>query len=490
MLIFVKNTPFKACNSYIYGLLHPNFIFRQHFYLMKKNLHSLAGSVFALLVIALFSASCSKSSDSTLTPVVPGIQTTNVIANVTSTAALSGGNITYNGDDTVTVRGICWSATNQTPTTSDSKTIDAVVEKSFSLALTGLTANTTYYLRAFATSVAGTGYGSVIKFTTTNVTTMPTATVTTFAGSTTAGFTNAAGTSAQFNTPKAIAVDASGNFYVADAFNNAVRKVTSGGIVTTLAGNGTLGYVDGTGAAAQFYSPQGLAVDASGNVFVADYGNNIIRKITPAGVTTSLAGSGNAGYADGTGNLAVFKSPRGITIDGSGNLYVADLGNNIIRKVSSAGVVTSIVGYIGGGYIDSTSYYAYFKTPSGIAVDATGANLYVTDQGNHAIRKVVLSTTGVTTLAGTPAQSTVLNSPNGIVIDASGNIYFVDTTGRIMELTANKVLYTLAGNGTAGYADGTGAAALFNSPQGLVFYQGNLYVIDSGNNMIRKLVLK
>src|SRR5476651_1381346 len=423
---------------------------------MKRNLPALYTLTVALLTIILFVTGCSKDNSSTNTPVVPGVQTFNVIANVTSTAAQSGGYILYNGDDTVTVRGICWSATNQTPTTSDSKSVDPVVETSFTLNLTGLTANTTYYVRAFATSTAGTGYGSVIKFTTTATATMPTATVTTFAGSLTAGNTNATGTAAQFNTPKGMAVDATGNLYIADSFNNSIRKVTTGGVVTTLAGSGTLGYVDGTGLGAQFYSPQGVVADANGNVYVADYGNNLIRKVTAAGVVTTLAGSGTAGYADGTGTGSAFKSPRGMTIDGSGNLYVADLGNNLIRKVTSAGVVTTIAGYTTGGYIDSTGTAAAFRSPIGIAIDAAGANLYVTDQGNHAIRKIVISSGLVTTVAGSYTQSKTLNSPNGITIDTNGNIYFIDAAGRIMKLTSANVLYTLAGSSTAGFANGVG----------------------------------
>jgi len=458
---------------------------------MKRNLPALLVLPAAFLFVVLFITSCSKSNDATTSSIVPGIQTTNVIANVTSTGAQSGGYIVYNGDDTVTVRGVCWSSTNSSPTISDSKTVDPVIETAFTLNMTGLSANTTYYVRAFATSSAGTGYGSVVKFTTTSTSTMPTAAVTTFAGSTSAGNTNGNGTTAQFNTPKGVGIDASGNLYVADSFNNAIRKVSASAAVTTLAGSGTLGYVDATGLNAQFYSPQATVADANGNVYVADYGNNLIRKITAAGVVTTLAGSGTPGYADGTGTGSAFKSPRGMAIDGSGNIYVADMGNNLIRKITSAGVVTTVAGYVSGGYVDSTGTYAAFKNPSGIAIDAAGANLYVSDQGNHAIRKIVIATSTVTTLAGSATQNLTLNSPGGIVIDANNNLYFADTGGRIMELTSNKILYTLAGSsGTIGFANGTGSVAQFSAPQSLVFYQGALYVADTGNNQIRKLVLQ
>jgi len=237
---------------------------------MKRNLPALFVLPASFLFIALFITACSKSNDTTTAGIVPIIQTTNVIANVTSTGAQSGGYITYKGDDTVTVRGICWSSTNSSPTIGDNKAVDPVIETSFSLNMTGLSANTTYYVRAFATSSAGTGYGSVIKFTTTSTTSMPTAAVTTFAGSTSAGNTNGSGAAAQFNTPKGVGIDASGNLYIADSFNNSIRKVSTAAAVTTLAGSGTLGYVDATGLNAQFYSPQATVADANGNVYVAD----------------------------------------------------------------------------------------------------------------------------------------------------------------------------------------------------------------------------
>jgi serine/threonine protein kinase, bacterial len=166
---------------------------------------------------------------------------------------------------------------------------------------------------------------------------------------------------------------------------NKIRKVTPGGIVTTLAGSGAWGFADGLGSAAIFDSPSGVAVDGAGNVYVADTLNNRIRKITPGGLVTTLAGSGSSGGADGTGTAASFLHPAGMTIDGSGNLYVGDTGNNKIRKVTPDGVVTTLGGSGQVGHADGTGSAASFARPWGVAVDGSGS-VYVADALNHAIR--------------------------------------------------------------------------------------------------------
>nr|WP_298220767.1 NHL repeat-containing protein [Halothiobacillus sp.] len=243
--------------------------------------------------------------------------------------------------------------------------------------------------------------------------------VSTFAGSTTAGSADGTGAAASFNSPAGVATDASGNVYVADSANNEIRKISPAGVVTTLAGSTTAGSADGTGAAASFNSPEGVATDASGNVYVADAVNHEIRKISPAGVVTTLAGFTAPGSADGTGAAARFHGPAGVATDASGNVYVADTGNHEIRKISPAGVVTTLAGSTTAGSADGTGAAASFNHPLGVATDASG-NVYVGDSYNNEIRKI---------------------SPAGVVT-------------------------TLAGSTAFGSADGSGAAARFHGPFG------------------------
>jgi hypothetical protein len=208
------------------------------------------------------------------------------------------------------------------------------------------------------------------------------------------------GAVSRFNNPLGVAVDGAGNVFVADNGNDTIRKITPGGVVTTLAGTaGSSGSADGTGAAARFNKPFGVAVDGAGNVFVADYYNNTIRKITPSGVVTTLAGSaGLSGSADGTGAVARF-NPLGVAVDGAGNVFVADTSNNTIRKITPAGVVTTLAGTAGSsGSADGTGAAARFYGPMGVAVDGAG-NVFVADNYDT-IRKITPAGV-VTTLAGT-----------------------------------------------------------------------------------------
>ena len=211
--------------------------------------------------------------------------------------------------------------------------------------------------------------------------------VTTLAGSAIYGFADGTGTVAQFNSPQAVAVDSFGTVYVADQLNNRIRKITTAGVVTTLAGSGVAGFADGTGTAAQFNYPSDVAVDSSGTVYVGDTYNHRIRKITTAGVVTTLAGSGVFAYADGTGTAAQFYNPAGVAVDSSGTVYVADVSNNRIRKITPAGVVTTLAGSGARGYADGTGTAAQFYRPGGVAVDSSGT-VYVGDTYNNRIRKV------------------------------------------------------------------------------------------------------
>ena len=452
-------------------------------------------AVILFISVALFGTSCKK------TPTVnnpPALTTNDVILDVTSTSAQSGGTITTIGSSALTANGVCYSTSNQTPTIADSKTTDPIISVSYSYTsnLTGLSPNTTYYVRAYATNAYGTAYGSVVKFITSSTLSSLTGTVTTFAGNATAGYADGSGTGALFNSPSGIAVDASGNIYVADSFNNRIRKIAPDGTVTTIAGNGIAGYNDGPAATAQFYAPQGLAVDAQGNVFVADFGNSVIREIVSStGTVTTIAGNGIAGYVDGAAiKTAEFNSPAAVALDGKGNIFVADYNNNIIRKITSAGVVSTVAGTKTAGYINgtvntSTSFYTSFNHPSGLVLDANG-NIFVADAGNNAIRQITPGGV-VSTIAGGPGQSTLVGYPAGIAIDAQSNFYITDASGRVVELTASKVLYDLAGAPNVnGFADGSGTAAQFNNPQGIgIDASGNIFVADFNNNRIRKVVV-
>lgn len=214
--------------------------------------------------------------------------------------------------------------------------------------------------------------------------------VTTFAGAKTSGYVDATGSAARFDNPRGVAIDASGNLYVADMNNHMIRKITAEGVVTTLAGSKTAGYVDGTGAAARFDQPRDVAVDASGNVYVVDANNNCVRKITPAGVVTTLAGSKTGGYGDGAGSAAKFNAPKGISIDPNGVVYIADTDNNRIRKITAAGVVTTLAGDGTAGYAEGAAASAKFNAPRGIALDKAGKILYIGDEANNRIRKIEL----------------------------------------------------------------------------------------------------
>jgi len=441
-----------------------------------------------LVTLACVYSSCNKSSD--VETVIPEATTTLVIANVTPTTALSGGAITNLGSSfTLTATGVCYSATNQNPSIADAKTTDGT-NYVFKSPVTGLTANTTYYMRAYVQNDAGVGYGNVIKFTTSATTADTTVTVTTLAGNGTAGLANGTGTAAAFNNPQGTAVDAAGNVYVSDSFNHLIRKITPAGVTTTYAGAGTLGFSGGTSATAQFYSPQGLAFDANGNLYVADQGNNAIYKITSTGTVSILAGTGLVGYVNGAGATARFNAPQGIATDATGNVYVADRNNNMIRKISTAGVVTTLAGTGATALTNGDGpTVATFNRPVGVAVDATG-NVYVTDQGNIALRKITPAG-AVSTMIGNTTTTALLNNLSGIAIDAQGNMYITDQTGRILLINTQNILYTLAGKAnTTGFADGSKTTAMFSNPTSIaVDASKNIYVTDYNNNRVRKLVV-
>jgi sugar lactone lactonase YvrE len=316
------------------------------------------------------------------------------------------------------------------------------------------------------------------------------------------GSADGTNSTARFLAPQAVAVDPAGNVYAVDTGNNTIRKITPAGVVSTLAGSPTnAGYADGTNGAARFWRPTGIALDAATNLYVADNGNQVIRKITPAGVVTTLAGSPtNAGYADGTNGAARFANPSGIAADAAGNLYVSDFGNCVVRKITPGGLVSTFAGNPAtNGSADGSNTLARFLLPCGVAVDSS-SNVYVADTGNHTIRKITPMGV-VTTLAGLadiPGANDGTNSaaqfcfPHGIAVDASTNLYVADTfNSTVRKITPAGLVSTVAGTpGSYGVADDKGPGAQFFLPYGIaVDGASNLYVADNFNNSIREGVI-
>jgi DNA-binding beta-propeller fold protein YncE len=316
--------------------------------------------------------------------------------------------------------------------------------------------------------------------------------VSTIAGSE-EGFADGVGSDAKFRVPFGIASDAAGNLYVTDMENHRIRKITPAGEVSTLAGGGR-GFADGVGSDAKFDDPVGIASDAAGNLYVTDNGNHRIRKITPAGEVSTLAG-GEGGFADGVGSAARFYRPSGIAIDAAGKLYVVDSWNNRVRKITPTGEVSTLT-VCEEGFADGIGGDAKLCGFAGIASDAAG-NLYVADAGNNRIRKITPAGE-VSTLAGGEegfadgiGSAAKFRVPVGIASDAVGNLYVADQRNhRIRKITPTGEVSTLAGS-EEGFADGVGSDAMFLFPFGIAIdVAGNLYVADTWNHRIRKIEIR
>ena len=376
-----------------------------------------------------------------------------------------------------------------------------------------LTNDTTYYYKVVAVDSSGTGtlsseanatpasdgtqMGGAIQGSPLSLTE-----VSTFAGSTEgSGTDDGSGSDARFFYPSGITTDGT-NLYVADSNNHTIRKILiATGVVSTLAGTAeTSGSDDGEGTLAKFNTPEGITTDGT-NLYVSDTNNHTIRKIVIATkVVSTLAGTaGTSGSDDGDGTLAKFNTPNGITTDGT-NLYVADMLNNTIRKIVIAtGAVSTLAGTAAStGSTDGSGTEALFKQPKRITTD--GTNLYVADTTRHTIRKIVIATKVVSTLAGTAGTSgsinatgtsSTFNRPTGITTDGT-NLYVVDSANHTIRkiVIATEVVSTLAATaGIYGSDDGDGTLAKFNTPEGITTDGTNLYVADRSNNTIRKIVI-
>jgi hypothetical protein len=337
----------------------------------------------------------------------------------------------------------------------------------------------------------------------------PAGTISTIAGTGARGFSGDGGpaTSAQLADPSGLAVDAGGNLLIADYGNYRVRKVTPAGTISAVAGNGTGvlgGGFSGDGGpatSAQLSTPNGVAVDASGNLLIADYGNNRVRKVTPAGTISTVAGTGAGGFSGdgGPATSAQLDGPSGVAVDAGGNLLIADYGNHRVRKVTPAGTISTVAGDGTFGFSgDGGPATSAQLDPAAMAVDA-GGNLLIADYVNHRVRKVTPAGT-ISTVAGDgtfgfsgdggPATSAELSYPAGVAVDAGGNLLIADLRNyRVRRVTPAGTISTVAGTGAYGFGgDGGPATSAQLTPAGVaVDASGNLLITDSGNARVRKV---
>ncbi len=336
--------------------------------------------------------------------------------------------------------------------------------------------------------------------------------IVTMAGNGTAGYSGDGGDAAhaKINYPEGICLDNKGNLYIADGFNNRIRKVNLGEkIITSIAGNGNTGFSGdgGPAANAEFFVPEAVCTDALGNVYVADAGNNRIRKINIlTQEINTIIGSGSTGSGSYSGDggpatMATLNVPTGVCIDNKGNIYVADYSNNRIRKVDTAGVITTVAGNGVAGYSGDggSAILASLNGPIQIAVD-TEDNIYICDQWNHAVRKVSVETGIISTIAGKgipgysgnggPAVNALLHEPAGVFIDSKNNVYIAEyRNGVIRKIDTEGLISTVVGTGIPGYSGdgGTPENARLRCADIFLDAAGTMYIADVDNNRIRKV---
>ena len=322
------------------------------------------------------------------------------------------------------------------------------------------------------------------------------ATVITFAGTGERGTNNGPIDQATFNWPKNLLFDGQWNLYISDSSNDLIRKINTDGVVTTFAGDGRRGHEDGPAAEATFFHPNGIAFNSDGDMFVADRFNSRIRRISTDGEVTTYAGTGVRVSRDGTASTASFELPDGLVIDSDGNVFVADMDGNRIRKISADLQVTTFAGSGDFGFAEGNGTEASFRWPTCMAMSNSG-DIFVSDHRNHMIRKITPNG-DVTVVAGTGERGYVdgealnaqFNDPSCLAIADDGTIYVAESQGhRIRKISNTGVVSTVAGTGEEGFNDGPADEALFNIPYGVIINEnGNLLVSDLLNNRIRKII--
>ena len=331
--------------------------------------------------------------------------------------------------------------------------------------------------------------------------------ITRVAGNSSAGFIGDGGpaTDAELFRPTAVVVDPAGNIYISDGSNQRIRKVTASGTISTFAGNGTAGYSGdgGQATAAEINGPLGLAIDRTGNLYIADFNANVIRKVTPAGIISTFAGNSTSGFSGdgGPATAAQLKNPWSVAIDAAGSVYVTDNGNNRIRKITADGIINTFAGNGTAGFAGDggAATAAEFSGIAGVAIDASGS-LYVADASNNRIRKVApfgtvntIAGNGTAAATGDGGAATLagINGPTGVAVDGGGNVYLTDISGsKVRRINPSGIITKFAGTGTGG-ATGDGGAAtaaeLFQPEYVVVDGNDNVFIADRGANEIRKV---